>query len=145
MSSPCHAFYYQLRKGAPKLYWTILLFKSKTLRHFHSQQFLHPENFYLNFQLELGTVHYILSLFPTIALRKVREQIWYLRRGFTLSSQGFLDDAGQGSLDWWVCGRRSTVNTGNTCLRARQVIVQLNLKLLVEITIKKLTEFNTNK
>ena len=65
------------------------LFKSKTLRHFHSQQFLHPENFYLNFQLEMGTVHYILALFPTIVLRKGREPIGKLRRSFILSSQGF--------------------------------------------------------
>ena len=86
---PCNAFYYQLRKGALKLYCTILLLKSKTLRHFHSQQFLHLENFYLNFQPELGTVHYILSLFPTIVLRKGREPIGNLRRSFILSSQGF--------------------------------------------------------
>ena len=83
----CHAFYYQLRKGAQKLYWTVLIVQ--TLRHFHSQWFLHPENFYLYFQPEMGTVHYILALFPTIVLHKGRETMGNLRRIFLLACKGF--------------------------------------------------------
>ena len=82
-----HAFYYQLRKGAQKLYWTVLLIQ--TLRHFYSQQFLHPENFVPDFQFEMGTVHYILALFPTSVLRKGRETMGNLRRIFLLACKGF--------------------------------------------------------
>ena len=82
-----HSFYYQLRKGHRNYTGQFQLFK--TLRHFHSQRFLHPANFYLNFQTEMGTVHYILALFPTIILHKGRERIGNLRRIFLLACKGF--------------------------------------------------------